>query len=224
MVEMLQKGRCSNWSCTPDALASAIGVETFMQLLIPNVYKSTHMKKGICAAGLLQWQALLISLITLDPRGGFFSQLDMENAIEKVYDDSTPETKEKAQQMAADDVRTLKAFLARLAYIIRVMLVHTRSKYKKSDKDTEFAQLFACIAAPVAHAQTRGSSSAKADKKVHANPFLNFRDEEEQMGEDASEHDDTDDEEVVAATYYDPILVPVLPTYRERQFAQGSLV
>ena len=97
-------------------------------------------------------------------------------------------------------MRTLKAFLARLAYIIRVMLVHTRSKYKKSDKDTDFAQLFACITAPVAHTQTRSSSSAKADKKVHANPFVNFRDEEEPMGEDASEHDDSDDEEVVAAT------------------------
>ena len=206
------EGRRASWKGTTDVLANAIGIAMFVQLVGSpgsKVYNSAHLKKGICAAGLLKWQSLMMSLITLDPRGGYFSQLDMEQVVDKLYEGATPDTKAKVQQCAGEDVRTVKAYLARLAYTIRVMLSHCRQKFRKEDKDAEFADLFACFTAPVGARAEAKSSGSQAKLTAKANPFMHFRDEEEELGctagNDEIMHEDSgsDGEEVVVATYYD---------------------
>ena len=89
------KDRVCNWKTADDASTgshiSAAMTEACPKLFLPNdAYESDCMRTGIDQNGLCSWAACLLGpLLVLDPRGGFFSQLDVVEAV-KLQADMEP--------------------------------------------------------------------------------------------------------------------------------------
>jgi len=67
---------------TVEALKTAIADACPTLFMIGNLYPSENMKSGIDVKALCNWSKVLLApLLALDPRGGFFSQLDVYEAV-----------------------------------------------------------------------------------------------------------------------------------------------
>jgi hypothetical protein len=86
------KDRVCNWKTADDASTashiSAAMTEACPKLFLPNnSYPSEDMKTGIDQNAIRSWAACLLGpLMELDPRGGFFSQLDVVEAVKHQAD------------------------------------------------------------------------------------------------------------------------------------------
>ena len=157
------------------------------------------MKVGISVKDLLLYYELLKSLLLLDPRGGFFSQRDMEEAFQILGALAEHKAAFIAFNLNQSWVTT-EAGIRRCAYITRVMLSHLRIKYD------QFTALGAA-AANRAHPQQlqelyalmcdRGGTPADNKPTKRKNPFFAFR---ESSDDDAEDDDAEVGEQTVVPT------------------------
>jgi hypothetical protein len=134
------------------------------------IYSSVDMRAGPDVDKLLEHQPILVRLIGLDPRGGYFAQLDVEGAIEQAM---------TAEQLARMVDESQESTVSMTAFKIRVMLRHCRN-------------IFDNVLHPDSHSlgailkkidPSREQTSQKRIRKdlrlgTRSNPFINFRQDE----------------------------------------------
>ena len=92
------------------------------------------MKTGINLVLIKLWQIMLKAMMVLDPRGGHFSQDDMETALETCFEKS--EFQAAIRVLAANQGKSQHELKSKVAYAIRVMLAHCRIRRKQRDVAT----------------------------------------------------------------------------------------
>lgn len=158
-------------------------------------YDSTSMKTGVRLPILLKHQRILRELVRLDPRGGFFSQNMMAGAVRTLIA-TNPEAAAAMKALSAALCQPVDIATQRLAYNVRVMLAHTRanvtkwSRPKSKEEHVHFQEI-----------QDMLRNRASPQKFAH-HPFPNFRDADEEEGDDES-----DPHEEPVGTYFDGFLM-----------------
>ena len=90
------------------------------------------MKTGIDQAGLVKHSLMLLALITLDSRGGFFGHTNMTEAIKTLVNNEKYIAAFSAWCAQRDDKNgiSVERGILQVSYTVRVMLAHIRIKYK----------------------------------------------------------------------------------------------
>ena len=163
----------------------------FLRLLVSDGgwrYPSFDMKKGINVESLLQHSEVLKALIMLDPRGAFFGQKNLTEVLKLLSEDEKYQTAFLTWIANIRGSTTKEKGVLEIAYAIRVMLAHLRRKrnaYAKLDnKDFSSGH-------PPQLVEIYGLFSVTpTSKKAVQNPFIYFRDEEDNCGDSDVEDED----------------------------------
>ena len=178
-------------------------------------YASRDMKVGINVKKMLVYLPMIMVLILIDVRGGYFDQTMMQMAVTKML--SVDLYKPIALQLATTAQMSFTEHTADQAYAIRVVLAHYREKFygwsdsksKKISKATpqELVDSFSCM----------GSSMAvctKKDKK-RTSVFLAYQESSSESEGDVSEEDSV----TVVLQYFD-----IADRTAQRRYSNGDLV
>ena len=92
----------------------------------PIDYESRDMKTGISVVKLLVYIPLLLALLAIDKRGGYFKQTSVEEALTKLYNED--DHRATILMHALSLKLTLRDHIIDQAYVCRVMLSHLREK------------------------------------------------------------------------------------------------
>ena len=142
------------------------------------LYSSSNFKTGISTQSLVAAaMCLLVPLLAVDPRGGYFDQCDLEYAMSLVAAD--PATQElTALNYTKSMCSTMEDFCSLAAFKIRVMLSHVRIKYrewlKKTPGQRDKCNVHADLATLYAMLADSGIKQPKASDKKK-NLFVNFQ-------------------------------------------------
>ena len=101
-------------------------LQEFKQQLRVDIYSSIDFKVGINRAALKSAIGLITELVKLDPRGGYYSQKHMEDAVGSSVQAAEMEEFDKH---VVEQGFTKPQTIAVIGYKIRVMLSHTRQQY-----------------------------------------------------------------------------------------------
>ena len=88
------------------------------------MYPSMDLKSGIVTGLLQKHEGFLSNFMNLDPRGGIFSQDDVHKGLKKAIEKASLVERFEELSAQTDDLG------GRIAYMIRVMLSHARTKGK----------------------------------------------------------------------------------------------
>ena len=122
----MARARVTTWKAND----SSVSLEATLSSACPaifldEVYKSEDMRTGIDAARLSFWDDdLLAPLIQLDPRGGFFSQVDVYEAVKALS--QTAENSPHVEKIALANKLTTERFLF-LLFVVGQCLTGARS-------------------------------------------------------------------------------------------------
>ena len=166
-----------------------------------SLYDSNDPKIGIDVKLLAEAVPILLPLLEIDPRGGFFCQLDMARAVNEALTVTRlhAELVEHAaeQNKSADEIRML------VAYKIRVMLAHVRIKHDSwtaAAKPSPLDVLYGVMSKPKNDTHTDVRTQRRARRlATRPCPFVNFREEEEQP---SNEESDEEAAATVVSRYY----------------------
>jgi hypothetical protein len=114
---------------TVEAIAAPLNTNAVVSRIVHenvDIYESTEMKTGIVVDKLLQWEQQLGQWIRLDPRGGFFLQQDMHDAVFDAI--TTQKLMDEIESVAATLNQTPHQVISMVAYKFRVMLSHVLLK------------------------------------------------------------------------------------------------
>ena len=97
-----------------------------LKLPIVDIYPSTALKTGIHRPGLQLYAPLLIRLMKLDSRGGFFGQKHVKAALQQVLEKPGTDTKRLFETQCSMKNWNSDFALDYAAYLLRVMCSHMR--------------------------------------------------------------------------------------------------
>lgn len=123
----MARARVSSWKAND----SSVSLEATLSSACPaifldEVYKSEDMRTGIDAARLSFWEDdLLAPLIKLDPRGGFFSHVDVYQAVKALS--QTKENAPHVEKIALANKLTTERFLF-LLFVVGQCLTGARAR------------------------------------------------------------------------------------------------
>ena len=169
-------------------------------------YSSLDMRIGIDVSNLKRWEVLLIALMKLDPRGGYFFQEDVSKAIDMILADEA----EQIRAIATHKQTNPEAVKAKVAYYIRVMCSHVRIRLsttmKNCSKISEHDDL-KDIYDSMGSFVTSTSRAGKSSKCPM--PFFSKDPDDDDEGEDADEIEEGADDDIIA-TYFDGYMLQAL--------------
>ena len=158
-------------------------------------YTEVQMHGGVDIPKLLVFKVMLVALMVLDPRGGYFFQEDLAQGLKLVMDENQVFA-EKVQNMAISLRTNPMGILERLAYMIRVMCAHVRIKFRQhlvNKKETSPLQPIFEVIQETNHLPSRPASDGC--------PMPAFRDAAE--GDSDGDVSAVDDGVCVIAQYWD---------------------
>ena len=162
----------------------------FVDSLRWDIYSSTDFTKGIDMAMLICSMGLLEALISIDARGGYFSQIIMAAVVSKIVA-SNGDFSLHCVSNGRDHGMVCKM----VAYKIRVMTAHLRVKYDDSGElEGPFEKLFVVMRANKPTSSRSGRRSQRLGNRPM--PFIHFRVDEDETDESA-------DEDEIVARYFD---------------------
>ena len=186
-----KKKKRSSWKSPDDSPASfhivqAVGQDALVKIVLEGGinYPSTSFRKNICTVTLLRFAlSLLAPCILLDPRGGVLKQLDVQDALQAIYD--LPNVRDfVAGQALRMQLGTTEALCKREAYGWRTMLAHMRKNakldYEIDGHPKELVELYRTLKPTECESQTIASPS-------RPNPFVHFRQPQEQSSSEDEE-------------------------------------
>ena len=175
-------GRTPAWEHADGPAASvralAAVLEPWAQELVDaniNLYPSDDFKVGLSSEHLQKYNNLLLALIKLDPRGGLFGHLVMTEAVAAAIRFSDLQQVLVAKALAVgrpvDEVKSL------IAYKLRVMLAHIRSKFDSQTPGSSLPgleQVFEVLQSPAR--ATHARKARRIERLGHRpHPFVHFR-------------------------------------------------
>ena len=175
----MSQSRCA-YFCSGDedatiaALSQALAPHgPFMAGRSTGLYTTMAMSGAPQHAELEAAQGLIMSLIALDARGGFFAQGIMEAALAIAIDAKGLFT---TMQDLADKTVSPDRVVAVISYKIRVMMAHTRKLLDSSYKAAWFTSIAAHYKSHAGSALSRTRHRAKLAQRPHPFPFFRSAD------------------------------------------------
>ena len=158
------------------------------------LYSSRDMKIGISVKQMVALLPLIMALVGVDPRGAYFRQEMMEQAVQQVLHGEEYKAAALANATAAKPQLSLSEFVADQAYAIRVVLSHYRDKFyswtetkaKTASKSTpvELINSFSCMSESLGNPE-----SAAKKKKKRKCVFLAYQSSSSPSDEETEEED-----------------------------------
>ena len=179
-------------------------LQEFKQLLRVEIYSSIDFKVGINREALKLAIGLITELVKLDPRGGYYSQKHMEDAV----GNSVQGEMEEFEKHVVETGFTKPQTIAVVGYKIRVMLSHLRiihDSTKEGDDPSDFDDLYKMMKVPKEKQLARNSRRGARLKTDRPHPFINFRVQAEEDSDENIAMDDEDTEMIEVARMWCPV-------------------
>jgi hypothetical protein len=160
-------------AATLDALTDAVAKHAdHLTSNTTDIYDSTDFKVGIDVVKLKASEPVILELVQLDTRGGFFSQGDLVAAVLAAIQPGSFASAMAAKRMPMDELVTI------MCYKLRVMLSHVRYAFdsqRPGTLDHPLQEVFAIMDSP-----THQGGTARKQRRLdrlgrRPNPFICFR-------------------------------------------------
>ena len=167
------------------------------------IYSSDDFKKGIDSEVLVSNADLLEKLVAIDSRGGFFAQQSMEAAVLMAINSASLRDLLQAKTLVLH--KPLEEVVALIAYKLRVMLAHVRTKWDSivpgSVPPSGFEGIFAILEQPQpAWSARKVRRTERLKRRPH--PFVHYR-EQDDNDDDNEDNKDSKDDSTIVSKYFD---------------------
>ena len=170
---------------TQDALVKIL--MPFAMILRVDMYASISFTTGVDKARLQQFLPMLMELVRLDVRGGFYNQKMLIAVIVRVMADDESWSKHLVEQG-----KSISEGHEMVAYKLRLMLAHVRLGQSLS-MDTDTASPLDPLYEIITQSEKRNAKRPRIAHRPH--PFFNFRSEADDLDDAAAADDDDDDDD-----------------------------
>ena len=174
---------------TVDAIAKCM--QPSAEKLTLDMYTSIDMCTSISTAKLIEHMVMLLALMTLDPRGGYFGPKQFMEATTIALEGRKAEFMGECLKLAMPHAEGI----ATVAYYGRIMLAHPRIKFDSSGDDCkkEFEEVFAIMKNGSKGAQVSPKKTRRKERLAcRPCPFINFRTDETEPANDTEEEEDAE--------------------------------